>query len=184
MKKIYWAYSALLLAILSNCDYKGKEPYQGVDFTKKADSAIGKIEGNGQTELAKKLDGALIFTSNSQEWNEIKLQTRALGGKEQECFFMHPLTNSVKSLSFENVKLGRKVLFNVGLVDEAPEGAPVVFTTTVGSKSQSVTLSNESKYLEAELSTLSLSGKEETVRFEVTTEDDRARWVCFNAETA
>ena len=163
-------------------------PAEGVlyDFVERLPEAQVTINyGEEKIEKADWMNRAWVFKSDPIVWNQVSIQSQSFRGQDRRCIWFHPLEAGVKTLSFSNVPLGKKIQLFGGLVDSAlltPPGFPVFFFVKVGDQRiKTIEFKDTDTSFQHSLDLGPFQTSRQSVTFEVQTAGQARRHFCFAA---
>lgn len=155
------------------------------DFFYKIPEAEVKLYSKDQTRDCKWKDEKWVCPI--RDWNYLGKRSVQIGKKWQYAIWMHPIKNWTTSATYKNVPMGKRLVGEYALSDQAAElktGTPVDFVIKINGV-EKARMKTERTYgwHTFELDTSYLNGQNASVSFEVSTINDGLRHFSFMART-
>ncbi len=122
-----------------------------------------------------------------RDWNHMGQRSALIQKKWQSCIWMHPLKDWTTRARYDDVLLGKRLVGEFAMTDEAAElknGAPITLRILIGKREMArLTTQRAYGWQPFEIDTRKLEGTRQPITFEVTAKHDGLRHFCFRIQS-
>lgn len=141
--------------------------------------------GDEKVIEAQKQGDSWVFSDNPIDWNQVSVRSESFRSLTHRCIWFHPLESGIKTISFSDVPLGRKLRIFGGMVDSAlltPPGPSVFLSVKIGEERiQMIEFKDTDISFSHSLAVEPFQEMRKPVSFEIQTENQTRRHFCFSA---
>jgi len=144
-----------------------------------------EIEKDGRVQEAQFSNGSTSAWNFQEDWQQIRLDTKASGGIEKTCLFVHPRDNTKINIIYKNVKLDQIIKVLTSIADDMVDKnmSPVYMDVYINNVLiEKIIQPNEWGWLTTKISTNQYKDKLSDIKFTIYADLEKKRHFCFDAE--
>jgi len=144
-----------------------------------------EIEKDKKVQKIQFSNGITSAWNFQEDWQQIRIDTKASGGIEKTCLFVHPRDNTKINIIYKDIKLSQTIKVLTSIADDMVDKnlSPVYVDVYINNVlSKKITHPNEWGWLTTKIATDQYRDKLSDIKFTIYADLEEKRHFCFDAE--